>query len=421
MLDQLFALGNTAAIAGWALLILLPRWRGIAQAVAGIAIPGLLSLAYAVLVAVWWSRAEGGFGSIAEVRALFESTPVLVAGWFHYLAFDLFVGAWIAREARHEGVAHVFVVPLLVLTFLFGPIGYLFYLGLRAAWRAGTIGPATGTSMAAPSLAARIGRLWHGFASRAPALVATGLAFLLALVPTGIAYAVDERTLLGANVWLKPLKFELSLAVFALTLAWFMPLVSDAFRRSVLGRYVVWAVVVLAPLELVYIAWRASRAEASHFNTATPAAAIAYGLMGIAAVLLTLAAPALAAGIARRDAAPMASAYRLAVILGLVLTFVLGGIEGMAMSTGGSHAVGVARAGDTGIPLFGWLRSAGDLRVAHFLGMHAQQAIPIAGAIAAALFAARARVVVVGFAAAYSALVLATFLQAVAARPLLPL
>jgi hypothetical protein len=416
MLDQLFGLGNIAAMAGWVLLILLPRWRGIAQSVAGIGIPALLSLAYTVLISVWWSRAEGGFGSIEAVRALFGSAPVLVAGWFHYLAFDLFVGAWISREAQREGISHVFVLPLLVLTFLFGPIGYLGYLGLRTAWRAGNIGPA-----ARPSLSARISQLWLGFAGREPVLVATGIVFLLAMIPTGIAYAVDDRTLLGVNVWLKPLKFEFSLALFAFTLAWFMPLVSNAFRRSFLGRYTVWVFVALAPLELAYIAWRASLAEASHFNNTTPAATIAYALMGIGAVLFTLSAPALAVGIARRDAKPIEPAYRLAVILGLVLTFLLGGIEGMVMSSGGGHNVGIPLAGDVGMPIFGWLRTAGDLRVAHFLGIHAQQAIPIFGAIAVALFAARARPAVVAFTLLYALLFGATTVQALLGQPLLPL
>jgi hypothetical protein len=241
------------------------------------------------------------------------------------------------------------------------------------------------------------------------------------MIPTGIAYAVDDRTFLGANVWLKPLKFEFSLALFAFTLAWFMPLVSEAFRRSFLGRYVVWAFVALTPLELAYIIWRASRGEASHFNAATPAASIAYALMGIAAVLFTLSALALAIGIARRDAKPADPAYRLAVIVGLALTFLLGGIEGLIMSTGGGHNVGAPMAGDTGIPVFGWLRTAGDLRVAHFLGIHAQQVIPIFGAIAVALFAARARPAIIAFTVLYALMVGATAVQALLGRPLLPL
>jgi hypothetical protein len=143
--------------------------------------------------------------------------------------------------------------------------------------------------------------------------------------------------------------------------------------------------------------------------------------MGIAAVLFTLSAPALAVGIARRDAKPIEPAYRLAVILGLVLTFLLGGIEGVVMSTGGGHNVGIPLAGDVGMPVFGWLRTAGDLRVAHFLGIHAQQAIPIFGAIAVALFAAQARLAVVAFTLLYVLLFGATTVQALLGQPLLPL
>jgi ABA DEFICIENT 4-like len=96
-------------------------------------IPALLSLAYAGLVAAYFAGAEGGFSSIAAVRALFASDALLVAGWLHYLAFDLFVGAWQVRTARAEGIPHLLVVPCLVLTFLFGPVGFLAFLGLRAA------------------------------------------------------------------------------------------------------------------------------------------------------------------------------------------------------------------------------------------------------------------------------------------------
>ena len=177
MFDTLFGLGNMTALAGWSLLALLPRWRGLAQAVAGLAIPALLALAYTVLVGVWWSRAEGGFGSIEQVRALFGSTPVLVAGWFHYLAFDLFVGAWISREAQREGIAHLLVVPLLVLTFLFGPIGYLGFVALRATRRCTWMNKAS----------AGLARHWSGFAAREPVLVTSGLLFLAAMVPTGLA------------------------------------------------------------------------------------------------------------------------------------------------------------------------------------------------------------------------------------------
>ena len=86
-----------------------------------------------------WSRpsspaTDGGFSSIEAVRALFQSDALLVAGWLHYLAFDLFVGAWEVRTARAEGIPHLLVIPCLVLTFLFGPLGFLTFLILRAAY-----------------------------------------------------------------------------------------------------------------------------------------------------------------------------------------------------------------------------------------------------------------------------------------------
>ena len=408
MLGLLFTTGNTVALAGWVLLILVPTWRGIAQAISGVVIPALLALAYTGLIAVWWSRGAGGFGSIDQVRALFGSTPILVAGWFHYLAFDLVTGAWIARDARREGLAHAFVVPLLVLTFMLGPMGYLAYLGLRTARRAAFARPGGN----------RPGNLWSGFAARDPVLVATGLLFWLAMLPTGLAYALDERVFQGVDVWLKPLKFELSLGLFALTLAWFMPLAAESFRRSWAGRYIAWGFALPATFEIVYIAWRASRGEASHFNTSTPLAAALYALMGIGAIILTSTSPLLAWGIAR-NRSPIAPAYRLAVVLGLSLTFMLGGLEGMVMSMHGSHAVGAAAAGDPGVPIFGWLRTVGDLRVAHFLGIHAQQILPVFGALAAWLFAARAQPLVLGFAALYSGLVLAVFVEAMMGQPLL--
>ena len=83
----------------------------------------------------WWLRrwreSEGGFSSLAGVRALFDNPWALLAGWTHYLAFDLFIGGWEVRDAQQRGLPHLFVVPALVLTFLLGPAGLLFYLAIR--------------------------------------------------------------------------------------------------------------------------------------------------------------------------------------------------------------------------------------------------------------------------------------------------
>ena len=95
-------------------------------------VPVLLSVAYAGLVLAFWSRAPGGFGSLAEVMALFTMPEIALAGWIHYLAFDLLVGAWEVRTARREGIAFLLVLPCLALTFLFGPAGFLAFSALRA-------------------------------------------------------------------------------------------------------------------------------------------------------------------------------------------------------------------------------------------------------------------------------------------------
>lgn len=413
LMTQIFGIGSSAALLGWVLLIFLPHWKGIAQAVAGILLPGLLSLAYAVLIAVWWSRGAGGFNSIEEVRALFGSTPLLVAGWLHYLAFDLFVGAWISREARKEGIPHLVIVPLLPLTLMFGPIGLLAYLLLRFAWRA------SGGNLF-PAFLPRLAAFWGDYASRDRVLVLVGLAHLLAMIPTGLAYVLDDRTLNGVNVWVKPLKFEASLALFSLTLAYFMPMVSSAFRRSIPGRFVVWGFVLPALFESIYIGWRASMGEASHFNVGTPLASALYSAMGIGALMLTFSAPVLAWGMLRKDAPPADPAWRLAVVLGLVLTFALGAPAGMMMGSALSHSVGAPLPGDAGLPIVGWLRTAGDLRVGHFLGIHAQQLIPLAGALILALAPRIARPAIWGFAALYSAVTIATLVQARFGLPLIP-
>lgn len=129
----LFTAGNALAVLGWLALVVFPGRPLVVDRLVGLGIPALLGLAYAGLVAAYFADAEGGFSSIAAVRALFQSDALLVAGWLHYLAFDLFVGAWQVRTARVEGIPHLLVVPCLVLTFLFGPVGFLAFLALRAA------------------------------------------------------------------------------------------------------------------------------------------------------------------------------------------------------------------------------------------------------------------------------------------------
>lgn len=131
-----FQLTGPLAMLGWLALVLAPAAPRLANAVATLVIPALLSVAYVALVLVNWSDAPGGFDSLTNVMALFTDPAVALAGWVHYLAFDLFVGAWITRTARAEGINHLIILPCLALTFLFGPAGFLAFTALRAAFAA---------------------------------------------------------------------------------------------------------------------------------------------------------------------------------------------------------------------------------------------------------------------------------------------
>jgi hypothetical protein len=134
-LDQIFSLANQSALLSWAALILLPRWTLLTEGIRW-AVLLALSLLYAVLIAVYFFRVEGGgFASLAQVQMLFTSREVALAGWVHYLAFDLFVGLWIARRADEIGLSRIVQAPILAATFMFGPIGFLLFHGVLALRR----------------------------------------------------------------------------------------------------------------------------------------------------------------------------------------------------------------------------------------------------------------------------------------------
>jgi hypothetical protein len=135
--DALFRYANLIALAGWLMLALgIARRSPLLKNAAGRAFPAGLSIAYTAIVAVHWWSGAGGFSSLAEVSALFGSPWLLLAGWVHYLAFDLFVGAWIARDAEARGLPRLLLVLVLPVVFLFGPAGLLLWLGLGLAFGA---------------------------------------------------------------------------------------------------------------------------------------------------------------------------------------------------------------------------------------------------------------------------------------------
>jgi len=128
--EQLFTVTNTLAVLAWLLLAVLPDRRWVTDVVTGKAVPMLFAVLYIAIVITRFPGAEGSFSTLDGVATLFTNPWLLLAGWLHYLAFDLLIGTWEARDARERGVPRLLLVPCLFLTLMFGPAGWLVYLGL---------------------------------------------------------------------------------------------------------------------------------------------------------------------------------------------------------------------------------------------------------------------------------------------------
>jgi hypothetical protein len=233
----------------------------------------------------------------------------------------------------------------------------------------------------------------------------------LSVVLVGLA-VVDDRILLGAPLWFKPLKFALSLMLYAGALAWMLgQLRAPALRRT--G----WVIVAAAVIEMLVIVGQAARGVRSHFNDDDLAGQLLFSLMGATIVVLWFATLAIALRFLRERGRDRAAGA--AIRLGLAVAL-LGMLVGFLMSGAGAHAVGVPDGGP-GLPLIGWSSEGGDLRVPHFVGMHALQLLPL---LAAGLAATRldevARTGVVRVVAAgYAGLTLLLTWQALRGQPLL--
>ena len=185
----------------------------------------------------------------------------------------------------------------------------------------------------------------------------------------------DVREFNGANIWMKPAKFFLSISLHFATIAWALSLASEAVRRSRLVTWTSWAIVVSAWYELLYISFRAARGEASHFNTASFSNAILYQLMALGAVVLVVGAAIIGWAIWRRMPRTL---WTEAIALGFGLSAVLALIVGFTLGGNSGHWIGGDMTDATGLPIFKWSTTGGDLRVSHFIGLHAMQFVPFA-------------------------------------------
>ena len=207
-------------------------------------------------------------------------------------------------------------------------------------------------------------------------LIGAALFLFLILIQTLLAMAIEMRTLNGINVWIKPAKFEFSVAIQFLTVAWFLQLLPLEQRASQLATTLCRTMVAVGILEITYIVLQASKGEASHFNSSTPLSLALYALMGIGAITMLSISGWLGVMILRHGDTGNPFVYIAG--LSLIAGSLLGSLTGIFISVHQSHWVGGLHTDAGGLPLFGWSRSGGDLRVAHFFGMHIMQAVPIA-------------------------------------------
>ena len=204
---------------------------------------------------------------------------------------------------------------------------------------------------------------------RSTAAMAIGLVLCLGLI------AIDHRLFNGLDVWDKPAKFFLSLLVQMATVSWALAQIPQAARNTRGINIAVWVMTFCAWGELLYMCFRASRGEASHFNASSTFAAVAYTLMGYGAVSITASSAFVGWRVWQHRGRGLLTE---AAGLGLLAGMLLGTLTGIYMGSQTSHWVGGELTDAHGVGFFGWSTTGGDLRVAHFIGFHAAQAIPFA-------------------------------------------
>ena len=401
----LFRLSNLLVLPFWALMILLPRWRWTRRIMRSPFVSAAPALIYATLVlprlGTIWPAIAGP--TLTGVAALLGSPEGATIAWVHFLAFDLFIGRWIYLDSE-ERLSALLTAPVLFLTLMLGPLGFLIYLVIRAVAKAREADK-SGTQISAArvnrneplidgtQLGLRAGDPGKTFLQRAwrtnRPLTILGVAMILVFLATLAGVLLDHRVITGAPAWLKPAKFAVSVSVYCLTFVWLLGFVESRLRLARLAANVT---VVSFIVEMTVILTQAARGTTSHFNVTTPLNTFLWLTMGAFIVVvwtmnLLLAILLLFERIPNRSFAWSLRLGLLVSLVGMGSGFLMvrpthEQLVTMAANHGprivGAHSVGVADGGP-GLPVVGWSTVGGDLRVAHFLGIHAMQILPFFG------------------------------------------
>jgi len=252
-----------------------------------------------------------------------------------------------------------------------------------------------------------IANIVHEARRRSAWLTALALGHLALAALLIVGATIDDTQVLGISRWVKPMKFAASIAIYLGALAWYAPdFGTERVRRWPLA-LAGWTMVV----EIVAIVAQGARGTTSHYNIATPLDAALFSTMGLAIAVNSL-AMAWCMVLAWRTYRAAPSGYRLGIVLGLLVALAGSAIGGV-MIANNAHTVGLADGGP-GLPLLNWSTTGGDLRVSHFLGLHALQGLPVVGALVG-------RRAVLAVTLVWGVLTAAALAQALAGRPLLGL
>jgi hypothetical protein len=210
--------------------------------------------------------------------------------------------------------------------------------------------------------------------ARDPLLFWTGAVMLVGLIVLTLLSISDQRLILGINPWIKPMKFFISVTIFLWTIAWFMPDTEPDLVKRALVR---WTIAGAMVIENALIVTQAARGTTSHFNIATRLDLAIFNIMGIVITVSTIAI-VLFLWILRRDTPPARAGYLWGVRIGVLLFIAASAIPGFVMVGNMGHTF-PGPDGGPGLPFVNWSIERGDVRSAHFFGMHAMQALPILG------------------------------------------
>lgn len=404
-MDLIFRVSNLLVLPFWALMILLPRWRWTARIMrspVGSVAPALF---YAALVL---PRVGAIFPAVARptlagVAALLGSPEGATIAWVHFLAFDLFVGRWIYLDSQERRLSPLLTAPILFFTLMLGPVGFLSYLLLRLVAAPREAGRGSNEVSLAREMSAVPARsnsevglgsgdstktlLQRAWSNNRP-LTILGVVMIFVFLGTLAGILLDHRVITGVPAWLKPAKFAISVSVYCFTFVWLLGFVE---KRRPLARFAANMTFVSFVVEMAVILTQAARGTTSHFNLTTPLNTFLWMTMGGFIVVVWVMNLLLAVVLLfeRMPDRPFAWSLRLGLfisLVGMAVAFLMvrptpgqiAAMHGGAPRIVGAHSVGVADGGP-GLPVVGWSTVGGDLRVAHFFGIHAMQVLPFLG------------------------------------------